>query len=190
MKAEGLLVAAVAPDSPAEAAGLRPGDRLLTVNGAAVRDVIDLRFQSAEESLRLTWRDAGGTERRTALTLAPGEGLGVEAGSFTIRACGNRCVFCFVHQNPKGMRRGLSFKDEDYRMSFLAGHYITMTNLTEADLDRIVTQRLSPLYISVHATEVALRNRILGNPRAPDPLPQLRRLAASRITLHCQVVVC
>lgn len=190
MRAEGLLVAAVAPDSPAEAAGLRPGDRLVTVNGAAVRDVIDLRFQSAEESLRLTWRDAGGTERRTALTLAPGEGLGVEAGSFTIRACGNRCVFCFVHQNPKGMRRGLSFKDEDYRMSFLAGHYITMTNLTEADLDRIVTQRLSPLYISVHATEVALRNRILGNPRAPDPLPQLRRLAASRITLHCQVVVC
>jgi putative radical SAM enzyme (TIGR03279 family) len=162
----------------------------LTVNGAAVRDVIELRFQSAEESLRLTWRDARGTERRMALTLAPGEGLGVEAHPFTIRACNNRCVFCFVHQNPKRMRRGLYFKDEDYRMSFLAGHYITLTNLTEADLDRIVTQRLSPLYVSVHATEVALRNRILGNPQAPDPLPQLRRMAASRITLHCQVVVC
>ncbi|MCI0370317.1 MAG: DUF512 domain-containing protein [candidate division NC10 bacterium] len=190
MRAEGVLVAAVVPGSPAEAAGLRPGDRLLAVNNAAVRDVIDLRFQSAEESLRLTWRDAEGKERRTAIALAPGEGLGVEETPFTIRACSNRCIFCFVHQNPKGMRRGLSFKDEDYRMSFLAGHYITMTNLTEADLDRIVTQRLSPLYISVHATEGALRNRILGNPHAPDPLPQLRRLAASRITLHCQVVVC
>ncbi len=190
MRGEGVLVAAVAPDSPAGAAGLRPGDRLLTVNGAAVRDVIDLRYQSAEGSLRLTWRDAEGRVRRAALTLAPGEGLGVEAGPFTIRACGNRCVFCFVHQNPRGMRRGLYFKDEDYRMSFLAGHYITLTNLTQTDLDRIVSQRLSPLYVSVHATEVALRNRILGNPRAPDPLPLLRRLAASRITLHCQVVVC
>ena len=190
MRAGGLLVGAVTPGSPAEAAGLRPGDRLLTVNSAAVRDVIDLRFLSAEDSLRLTWRDAEGTERRAALALAPGEGLGVEGIPFTIRACGNRCIFCFVHQNPKGMRRGLSFKDEDYRMSFLAGHYITMTNLSEADLDRIVTQRLSPLYISVHATDVALRNRILGNSHAPDPLPQLHRLAASRITLHCQVVVC
>ena len=189
VRGQGIHVAAVAPGSAAEAAGLRPGDMLLSVNGAVLRDVIDLRFQSADESLRLTWRDAEGTERRAALALAPGEGLGVEAHPFTIRACNNRCVFCFVHQNPKGMRRGLYFKDEDHRMSFLAGHYITMTNLTEADLDRIIAQRLSPLYISVHATDVLLRNRILGNPRAPDPLPILQRLAASRITLHCQVVV-
>ncbi len=189
VRGQGIHVAAVAPGSAAEAAGLRPGDLLLSVNGAVLRDVIDLRFQSADESVRLTWRDAEGTPRRAAFALAPGEGLGVEAHPFTIRACNNRCVFCFVHQNPKRMRRGLYFKDEDYRMSFLAGHYITLTNLTEADLDRIVAQRLSPLYVSVHATDVVLRNRILGNPRAPDPLPILRRLAVSRITLHCQVVV-
>lgn len=190
MRTEGLVVAGVAPGSPAAAAGLRPGDTVLSVNGAAVRDVIDLRFLSSEEALRLAWRDAAGNERRARLLLGPGEGLGVEAAPFTIQACRNRCVFCFVHQNPKGMRRGLSFKDEDYRMSFLAGHYVTLTNFTEADLARITAQRLSPLYVSVHTTDVALRNRILGNPRAPDPLPLLRVLAASRITLHCQVVVC
>ncbi len=107
-----------------------------------------------------------------------------------MRACNNKCAFCFAHQNARSMRRALYFKDDDFRFSFLHGNFATLTNLTQADLQRIVDERLSPLYISVHATEPELRRRILGNPGAPDILAQLRFFAAGRIGMHTQVVLC
>ena len=107
-----------------------------------------------------------------------------------MRACNNRCAFCFAHQNARGMRRALYFKDDDYRFSFLNGNFATLTNLSREDVDRIVLQRLSPLYISVHATDWALRNRILGNPKAPNILEQIAAFAAGRIHMHTQVVLC
>src|SRR5438876_4546170 len=181
--AEGVVVAAVHARTAAAAAGLRPGDRVLAINGHALRDAIDFRFHGGDERLALSVERAGATQ---ALSLArrPGADLGVEleaprAGE--IATCANKCVFCFIHQLPRGMRRSLYVKDDDYRLSFLHGNYITLTDLDEAELDRIETQRLSPLYVSVHATDPALRHELLGRPRVATPiLPVMARLARDR----------
>jgi len=182
----------VDPDGWAARVGIRPGDLLLRVNGRPVEDVIDVHFYAAEdfvtvEVLRDGVRRALGGPRRE------GEPLGLTFAHPTfdidIRRCNNLCSFCFVLQTPKGMRRTLYIKDDDYRYSFLYGHFVTLTNLTERDWRRIVTQRLSPLYISVHATDPELRRRLLRNPRAPDIMAQLRWLADHGIEMHTQIVV-
>jgi putative radical SAM enzyme (TIGR03279 family) len=118
------------------------------------------------------------------------EDLGLELEKMEPRVCGNKCLFCFIHQMPKGMRRSLYVKDEDYRYSFMFGNFITLTNLEEGDIERIRDQRLSPLYVSVHATEEDLRRRLLGNPRAPELIPLMRRLAGGGVRFHCQIVIC
>jgi putative radical SAM enzyme (TIGR03279 family) len=185
------LIAAVAPGSLAERVGLRPGDELLSINDHLLRDVIDVRFYSAEEYLALRVR-RGGREFTIEAERQYDEPLGLEFAHPTfdgLRRCDNRCEFCFVAQMPPGLRPSLYVKDDDYRYSFLFGNYITLTNLNGADWERIDEQHLSPLYVSVHATDVNLRRQILHNPAAPDVLAQLRRLADLGIEVHTQIVV-
>jgi putative radical SAM enzyme (TIGR03279 family) len=155
-----------------------------------VRDALELRFVETATLVELVWRDAQGNERQAVIKKPEDLPLGLDVDPLKMQACNNKCAFCFAHQNARGMRRALYFKDDDYRFSFLNGNFATLTNLTEADVARIVEQRLSPLYISVHATNWALRNQILGNAKAPDVLEQIRRFAAARIVMHTQVVLC
>ncbi len=186
----GLQIVAVLPGTPAERAGLRAGDRLLTINGAPIPDALAYRFHAAGETLAVAWRDGAGHERRAHVAKTWEEDLGLELPPLDMRACNNKCTFCFAHQNPTGVRRALNFKDDDYRHSFLHGNFATLTNLAPADAERIVTERLGPLYISVHATERDLRNRLLGNPDAPNILEQIAFFSQGRIRMHCQVVLC
>lgn len=189
----GGLVEAVRPGSPAAAAGVRAGSRVLTANGRPLRDVVDYQFYTAEPLVELRVREPEGEERVYRFEKWPDEDLGLEFAEATwdgVRVCTNTCPFCFLKGLPKGMRRTLYVKDDDYRLSFLHGNFVTLTNLTEADWRRLEEQRLSPLYVSVHATELELRRRLLGNPSAPDILAQLRRLAALRIRVHTQIVLC
>ncbi len=185
-----LTIYQVAPGSPAAQAGVAPGSRLVSLNGRPVQDSLELRFAETAERVELAWRDGDGGEHRTIVEKPEDLPLGLEVDPLKMRACNNTCAFCFAHQNARGMRRALYFKDDDYRYSFLNGNFATLTNLSPADMNRIVEQRLSPLYISVHATDWALRNRILGNPKAPNVLEQIARFAAGRIGMHTQVVLC
>jgi len=177
--------------SPAEKAGLLPGDELLSVNGHRLRDVIDYRFYSAEEELQLVIRRGGEVFTRR-LRRGYGEDLGLDFQEVVfdgLRRCGNRCSFCFVDQLPPGMRSSLYIKDDDYRYSFLWGNFITLSNWSEEDWERVGEQGLSPLYVSVHATDLGLRRKIFGNPRLPDIREQLHRLSHLGIQVHAQVVV-
>src|SRR6266481_8057201 len=162
----GVVVAAVQAGTPAARAGLRVGDRIVAINGEALRDVIDFHFHAGHERLRLSV-ERGGRKRRAVLRrTGPDLGLELEAPRpGDIDMCSNKCVFCFIHQLPRGMRKSLYVKDDDFRLSFLHGNYITLTDLEEHELARIEAQRLSPLYVSVHATDSALRHRLLGEPR-------------------------
>lgn len=184
-------ITAVAPGSLADRVGLRPGDELLSINGHPLRDIIDVRYYGSEPFLRLEVRRDGDVhllevQRRYTEPL----GLEFHQALFNgIRRCNNHCEFCFVAQMPRGLRPSLYVRDDDYRHSFLFGSYVTLSNLTEGDWRRIDQQRLSPLYVSVHATELDLRRRFLGNPHAPDVMVQLRRLAQMGILVHTQIVV-
>jgi putative radical SAM enzyme (TIGR03279 family) len=188
----GGIVAAVEPGSLADELGLRPGDELLAVNGFPVEDVIDVQFYSAEEHVELTVR-RGGCEFVVGSDREYDQPLGLEFAHPTfdvdIRRCNNLCTFCFVLQMAPRMRRTLYIKDDDYRYSFLYGHYVTLTNLSPRDVERIERQHLSPLYVSVHATELDVRRKLLRNPKAPDILDQLRWLARCGIEVHTQIVV-
>ncbi len=185
-----LEIAAVLPGSTAERCGLRKGDRLVSVNGREVRDSIDVSFLAAEERLSLEVERPDGTRSVLRLLKEPDDSLGIELPPLNVRRCRNRCIFCFVDQMPPGCRKSLSVKDDDYRASFLFGNYITLGNLRAEDWERIFRQRLSPLYVSVHATEPELRSFLLQNRRAPDIRESLRRLAAGGIALHTQIVLC
>lgn len=169
---------------------LSPGDELLKINGRSVKDIIDYRFYSADQRLILKLRSRSGKPRTVQVNKEPDEDLGLEFYPIRYRSCTNKCIFCFVHQLPKGLRRALYFKDEDYRLSFLHGNFITLTNTSDEDLERIIRQRLSPLYISVHATDEVLRKRMLGNAEIPDIMPLIRRLAQGKIEMHAQIVLC
>jgi putative radical SAM enzyme (TIGR03279 family) len=186
------VVAAVRRRSPAEGAGLGVGDRLLSINGQPLRDAIDFQFHAGEETVELEVDRAGGRRRVTLVRRGGDLGLMLEAPRPSeIATCANKCVFCFIHQLPKGMRRSLYVKDDDFRLSFLHGNYITLSDLDEGALTRIVEQRLSPLYISVHATDPALRHALLGRPRhSAEILPRMERLARAGIRMHAQIVLC
>ncbi len=192
MRQPGGVIAAVEPGSLGEEAGLQAGDRLVAINGHRLRDVIDVQFYSAEERLELLV-ERDGRPRRIEVERSYDDELGLTFTNLTfdveIRRCTNRCDFCFVQQNAPGMRPSLYVKDDDYRYSFLLGNFVTLTNLTADDWARLAEQRLSPLYVSVHTTDWALRRRFLGNPNAPDLLEQLRRLAGLGIVVHAQVVL-
>ncbi len=151
--------------------------------------MIDFQVHSAEEILCVE------VERdrelyKVELSRAPGDSFGLSFEALKLRSCNNKCVFCFIHQMPKGMRRGLYFEDDDYRLSFLHGSYVTLTNVKEKDIERIIAQRLSPQYISVHATDPSLRQKMLGRQLPVDILARIERLADNNIQMHAQVVVC
>ena len=182
-----LRVLSVEPGTLAERIGLQPNDEIHALNGKPVLDPVDFQFQAATIGRRMSIRT-----QRGVLTFVrrEWESFGIEFEAIEPLTCENNCVFCFVHQNPARVRPSLHIKDEDYRLSFLFGNYLTLTNVDEAELQRIIDQRLSPLYISVHATEPALRARMLGNPGYDGFLEKMERLVAAGLTLHGQVVLC
>jgi putative radical SAM enzyme (TIGR03279 family) len=189
---DGVVVARVAARGAAERAGLRAGDRILAINGEPLRDVIDFHFHAGEERLRLGVEREGRAHTLHLVRRPAGLGLELEPPRpAEIATCANKCVFCFIHQLPKGMRKSLYVKDDDFRLSFLHGNYITLTDLEEAELERIEAQRLSPLYVSVHATDPDLRHALLGQPRVRrELLPVMERLAKAGIAMHAQIVLC
>ncbi|HOD65393.1 MAG TPA: DUF512 domain-containing protein [candidate division Zixibacteria bacterium] len=175
---------------------VRPGYRIVSVNGREVIDTIDLRYKLAEERVTIVFADPAGRELSFDFAEDEGAGeslaagLGLTLDDSRIRTCKCDCIFCFVRQQPTGMRRALYTKDEDYRLSFTHGNFITLSNMTEADLARIIEQRLSPLYISVHAADDTLRRCMLRNEKLAPIVPTLRRLGGHGITMHTQVVLC
>ena len=185
-------VTAVAPDSPAASVGMLAGDELLSVNGETVRDVIQYQLHADEPRVELEVR-RGGLERQIVVTKDAGEPLGLQLSSPVfdrVRTCDNHCPFCFIYQLPVGMRPSLSVKDDDYRLSFLYGNFTTLTRFTEADLERVVSERLGPLYVSIHATAPELRARLLRNRRGATSLRWLGALLEAGIEIHGQIVVC
>jgi putative radical SAM enzyme (TIGR03279 family) len=185
-------VVAVAPGSPAASTGILPGDEVLSLNGETVRDVIRYQLQADEAVVELEVR-RGGLEQLVTVEKPAGTPLGVELDSPVfdrVQTCDNHCPFCFIHQLPKGMRRSLYLKDDDYRLSFLYGNFTTLTRFTEADLERVVNERLSPLYVSIHATDPDMRARLLRNRRGATSLRWLAALLDAGIDVHGQIVVC
>ncbi len=186
------VVVSVAPGSAAERAGLCAGDEVVTINGIVPRDIIEWRFAADEPEIDIELR-RGGLESSVEIVKRDGEPLGVEVSSAVfdrVRTCDNHCEFCFIYQLPSGMRRSLYLKDDDYRLSFLYGNFTTLTRFTEADLERVVTERLSPLNVSIHATDPDVRARMLKNPRGGMSLRWLRALLDHGITVRGQVVLC
>ena len=168
--------------------GLKPGDRLLKINGKRVVDEIDYRFRITDEEISLDF-EIDGVIQKFNIEKDYDDDLGVLFEEFKIRKCANDCVFCFVDQNPEGMRSGMYFRDGDYRLSYLHGHYITLTNMGQNELDRIVQQKLSPLYISVHTTDIELRKKILLYGKNDHLMDKLAYLTKNNIELHAQVVL-
>lgn len=187
------VVTRVLPDSIGEELGVEPGDRLVKINGQAPRDLIDYRFLCADEVLTLDILDSQGTHHSVELEKDYDDDLGLEFETALfdgLMQCNNRCPFCFIDQQPPGKRETLYLKDDDYRLSFLYGSYLTLTNLTQPEWDRIAQMRLSPLFVSVHATDSAVRSRLLKNARAGELLSQLAWFQQQRLQIHAQVVVC
>ena len=183
-------IAGVDPDGLAAKLGLRKGERLLAINDVLLHDEIDFAAQSQEEFLRLRVRGTDGTEREIEGRREYGVSFGAEFEARQPKRCHNNCVFCFVYQHPKGVRRELLIKDDDYVFSFVHGNFITLTNLSESELERILEERLSPLYVSVHATDPEVRVRLMKNPKSGLILQQIDRLVAAGIEMHTQLVIC
>lgn len=184
-----IRVAAVQADSIAAALGLRPGTELLTIDGRELEDFLDWTFLAAEEAFLLHVRQPDGEEIEFDIERSLEDPLGVTLEPARIRRCANRCDFCFVDGLPEGLREVLYIRDDDYRLSFQYGNFATLTNLKPKDVARIVEYRLSPLYVSVHATDPVIRRWLLRNPLADDVLDQLRHFSTSGIQFHTQVVL-
>jgi len=179
--------------SPAHRAGVRAGETLQSIDGHPIRDVLDYKFYSYDPEIVLTIRGADGAERRVPIRKAEGQDPGLDFATYLMdkqRACANKCVFCFIDQLPKGLRSSLYFKDDDARMSFLLGNYISMTNLSEDDVERMIRMRISPVNISVHTTNPALREKMIGNPRAGESLKIMARFKEAGLAMNAQIVVC
>jgi putative radical SAM enzyme (TIGR03279 family) len=184
-----IRVTAVHPDTIAAELGLRQGTELLSVNGRELEDFLDWEFLTAEEEFLLHVRQPDGEEIEFDIERPLGEPLGVALEPARIRRCANRCDFCFVDGLPDGLRDVLYIRDDDYRLSFRYGNFATLTNLKPHDVERIIEYRLSPLYVSVHATDPTIRRYLLRNPTAPDILPQLQGFAEHGIEFQTQVVM-
>ncbi len=187
------LITNVLPDSIAAEIGFEPGDAIVAINGTRPRDLIDYQFLCADEVLELEVLDAAGKSHSVEIEKDYDDDLGLEFETALFDGliqCNNRCPFCFIDQQPPGKRQTLYLKDDDYRLSFLYGSYLTLTNLTQKEWDRIEQMRLSPLYVSIHATEPDIRRRLLKNQRAGQILEQLKWFQERRLQIHAQVVVC
>lgn len=185
-----LAITAVQPDSVGAELELESGDQLLAINGKPVRDLLDYHLYVADENVLLEVRKADGTLWDLELEKDAEDHLGLEFEHPQPNQCGNNCVFCFVHQLPRGMRKSLYIKDEDFRFSFMYGAYVTLTNIGEEEIERILEQHLSPLYVSVHATDEAIRRQLIGRENILPILPLLQRLVAGGIQIHTQIVLC
>lgn len=182
-------VSRVHPNSIAAELGIEPGTELKSVNGRELADFLDWEFLTAEDDLVIEARSPQGEEIVYEVERPEGEGMGLDLEPPTIRRCANRCEFCFIEGLPKGLRKPLYIRDDDYRLSFAYGNFATLSNLKDRDFDRILEYRLSPLYVSVHATPHEARKVLLNNPRVPDIMAQLRRLTDGGIQFHGQMVV-
>jgi putative radical SAM enzyme (TIGR03279 family) len=182
-------VSRIYPGSIAEEIGLQPGTELLTINGRDLNDFLDWEFLGADEDLVIDARLPNGDPIIYEIERPEGAPMGVELEPPSVRRCANRCEFCFVEGLPPGLRRNLYIRDDDYRLSFAYGNFATLSNLRDRDVARILEYRLSPLYVSVHATNWDARRVLLNNPRVPDILAQLRALANGGIQFHAQMVV-
>jgi putative radical SAM enzyme (TIGR03279 family) len=189
MAKKGIRIHKVEKRSAAGKAGLMPGDIILAVNGREVEDELALKFYLSEERVDLFIRGSSGREEHLKVKLPEGADLGIKVDEFRTRTCNNACMFCFVDQLPAGARQSLRVKDDDYRLSFLHGNYITLTNLSEKELDRVIEQRLSPLYVSVHATDPGLRMQIMGRKKPDDLNRKLQALVNGGIHIHAQIVL-
>jgi putative radical SAM enzyme (TIGR03279 family) len=186
-------ISRVLPDSIAAEVGFEAGDSLVSINGEPLRDLIDYQFLCADEVLELEILDAKGKAHSIEIEKEYDEDIGLEFESAFFDGliqCNNQCPFCFIDQQPPGKRESLYLKDDDYRLSFLYGSYLTLTNLSDREWQRIERMRLSPLYVSVHATEPEVRTRLLKNPRAGKILEHLRWFQARDLQIHAQVVLC
>ena len=182
-------VSRVESNSIADELGIRPGTELLTVNGRPLADFLDWEFLTADEELLIEARQPDGEQVIYELERLDGEPLGISLEPPTVRRCANRCEFCFIEGLPAGLRKPLYVRDDDYRLSFAYGNFATLSNVKERDIERILEYRLSPLYVSVHATNHDARKILLNNQRVPDIKAQLSRLANGGIQFHCQMVI-
>jgi len=185
-----MKIKSIIEKSIASRKGILPGDELLAINEHPIYDLIDYKYYSAEDHLELKLKTEAGIIKRFEIKKQPDSDVGLEFHDIKYKSCKNNCIFCFVHQLPRGLRKALYFKDEDFRLSFLHGNFVTLTNTSNNDLDRIVKQRLSPLYVSVHATDESLRKSVLGNSNIPEIILLIRKLAQNRIEMHTQIVLC
>ena len=187
------VITCIAQGSIAQELGLEPGDSLVSMNGEPVRDIFDYRFLAADEHVTLCIRKPDGAEWALDIEKDEAEDIGLDFENPLIdceKGCTNRCVFCFIDQLPKGMRDTLYFKDDDARLSFLYGNYITMTNMKDEEIGRIIRYRMSPINVSVHTTNPALRVRMLGNRFAGNIMERVSRLVDADITVNAQIVLC
>ncbi len=190
---KGACIDQVSEDSIAGEVGLESGDCILKINGTHPRDIINYRLLSYGEDIELEIIKKDGEPLFVEIEKEEGEPLGISFSPSTInpvRTCVNKCIFCFVKQNPPGMRKSVTFRDDDYRLSFLEGNYITLNNLTKKDLKRIVSKAISPLYVSVHTTDGRLRKKMMKNYEAAHIMAKLRYLSDNNIRIHAQIVVC
>jgi putative radical SAM enzyme (TIGR03279 family) len=183
-------IADIEAGSIADELSLEIGSRIVRINGEPVRDGIDLTFLLADERIELEATSPGGETVLYSIERDPGEPIGIVPAPDVVRECANKCVFCFIDGNPQGARQALWLRDDDFRLSFTYGSYVTLTNLGPKGLQRLVEQRISPLYVSVHATEPAVRERLLVNDRAGLIMDQLRELLEGGLEVHTQVVLC
>ena len=187
-----ITVASVTPSSIAEKNGIKAGDEILYINGREINDVLDYRFEMMSETLHIVLK-RGVEEINISVTKSEYEELGAEAETYLMaekKRCKNACMFCFIDQNPHGMRESIYFKDDDERLSFLQGNYVTLTNLKEKDIDRIIEMHISPVNVSVHTMNKALRVQMMKNKNAGDVLDYLPRLAEGGIEINAQLVLC
>ena len=185
----GNIIEDIALESPAYVAGLLSGDAIVSINGSPINDEIDIIFYSQSTVLNLVIKRKGKSINKI-IEKDEYEVIGITLKPFKVKLCSNRCIFCFVSQLPKGLRKTLYIKDEDFRLSFQYGSYLTLSNLTSEDKKRVITQRLSPLYVSVHSTNDEIRRKMLRNPTAPPIMKELAYLVKNKIRLHTQIVLC
>ncbi|NMA24222.1 MAG: DUF512 domain-containing protein [Clostridiales bacterium] len=189
----GSLITHIDKNSPAGAKDIKAGDKLVRINGQKIKDVLDYKYYSYDARLLLEIHEPGGKIKLLRVHKPEGADLGLGFESYLMdspRSCVNKCVFCFVDQLQKGLRETLYFKDDDHRLSFLQGNYVTLTNLTDSEIRRMIDMRLGPLNISVHSTEPELHSLLLGNKKSAGALEVMRRFKCAGIAMNCQIVVC